>query len=162
MAARKRPPTGKLELNDEQKSEIRQAFELFDNGTGIIDAKELKVAMRALGFEPKKEEIKKMIADVDKDGANQLDFNDFLYLMAQKMSERDPKEEMLKAFKLFDNDDTGKISFANLKRVAQELGENLTDDEIQEMIDEADRDGDGEINQDEFMRIMRKTNLYKD
>eukprot|EP00042_Codosiga_hollandica_P018722 m.55591 g.55591 ORF g.55591 m.55591 type:complete len:153 (+) comp48887_c0_seq1:163-621(+) len=106
MAARKRPPTGKLELNDEQKSEIRQAFELFDNGTGIIDAKELKVAMRALGFEPKKEEIKKMIADVDKDGANQLDFNDFLYLMAQKMSERDPKEEMLKAFKLFDNDDT--------------------------------------------------------
>eukprot|EP00042_Codosiga_hollandica_P018724 m.55603 g.55603 ORF g.55603 m.55603 type:complete len:83 (+) comp48887_c0_seq3:163-411(+) len=70
MAARKRPPTGKLELNDEQKSEIRQAFELFDNGTGIIDAKELKVAMRALGFEPKKEEIKKMIADVDKDGAS--------------------------------------------------------------------------------------------
>eukprot|EP00042_Codosiga_hollandica_P018725 m.55610 g.55610 ORF g.55610 m.55610 type:complete len:90 (+) comp48887_c0_seq4:541-810(+) len=62
----------------------------------------------------------------------------------------------------FSGQSQGKISFANLKRVAQELGENLTDDEIQEMIDEADRDGDGEINQDEFMRIMRKTNLYKD
>ena len=76
------------------------------------------------------------------------------------MAERDPREEMLKAFRLFDDDETGKISFRNLKRVAKELGENMTDDEIQEMIEEADRDGDGEISEDEFMRIMRKTNLF--
>jgi len=61
------------------------------------------------------------------------------------------------AFCLFDDDATGKISFKNLKRVCKELGETLTDDELQEMIDEADRDGDGEINQEEFLRIMRKT-----
>ena len=54
----------------------------------------------------------------------------------------------------------GKISYKNLKRVAKELGENLTDEELQEMIDEADRDGDGEINQDEFLRIMKKSNLF--
>ncbi len=58
------------------------------------------------------------------------------------------------------DDETGKISFKNLKRVAKELGENMTDDEIQEMIEEADRDGDGEIGEEEFMRIMRKTNLF--
>ena len=79
----------------------------------------------------------------------------------------------MKAFRLFDDDETGKISFKNLKRVAKELGENLTDEEIQEMIDEADRgkiwyyiylicqtDGDGEINEEEFLRIMKKTSLY--
>uniref|UniRef100_A0A3Q4B1G0 EF-hand domain-containing protein n=1 Tax=Mola mola TaxID=94237 RepID=A0A3Q4B1G0_MOLML len=153
--------TPKPELTEEQKQEIREAFELFDtDGCGYIDVKELKVAMRALGFEPKKEEIKKMISDVDKDGTGKISFADFLAVMTQKMAEKDSKEEILKAFRLFDDDETGKISFKNLKRVAKELGENLTDEELQEMIDEADRDGDGEVNQQEFLRIMKKTCLY--
>ncbi|OBS74088.1 hypothetical protein A6R68_15373 [Neotoma lepida] len=118
------------------------------------------VAMRALGFEPKKEEIKKMISEMDKEGTGKMNFSDFLTVMTQKMSEKDTKEEILKAFKLFDDDETGKISFKNLKRVAKELGENLTDEELQEMIDEADRDGDGEVNEQEFLRIMKKTSLY--
>jgi Ca2+-binding EF-hand superfamily protein len=54
-------------------------------GSGTIDAKELKVAMRALGFEPKKEEIKKMISDIDKDGNGTIDFNEFLEMMTAKM-----------------------------------------------------------------------------
>ena len=54
------------------------------------------------------------------------------------------------------DDETGKISFKNIKRVAKELGENMTDEELQEMVDEADRDGDGEINEEEFLRIMKK------
>ncbi|XP_018572981.1 caltractin [Anoplophora glabripennis] len=151
----------KFELSEEQKTDIREAFDLFDNeGIGKIDAKDLKVAIRALGFEPKKEEIKKMIADIDKDGTGKISFDDFLELMSIKMAEKDSKEEIMKAFRLFDDDETGKISFKNLKRVAKELGENLTDEELQEMIDEADRDGDGEINQEEFLRIMKKTSLY--
>ena len=131
-----------------------------NNYSGTIDAKELKVAMRALGFEPKKEEIRKMIAEIDRDGSGTVDFNEFLAMMTTKMGERDSREEILKAFRLFDDDETGKISFRNLKRVANELGEKMSDEELQEMIDEADRDGDGEINQDEFFRIMKKTSLY--
>jgi len=48
----------------------------------------------------------------------------------------------------------GKISFKNLKRVAKELGENMTDEELQEMIDEADRDGDGEVSEEEFIKCV--------
>ncbi|NXU66839.1 CETN2 protein, partial [Horornis vulcanius] len=160
-AAPRKRSSPKLELPEEQQREIREAFELFDtDGSGSIDVKELKVAMRALGFEPKKEEIKKMISDIDKEGTGKISFSDFLTVMSQKMAEKDSKEEILKAFKLFDDDETGKISFKNLKRVAKELGENLTDEELQEMIDEADRDGDGEVNEQEFLRIMKKTSLY--
>ena len=91
--------------------------------------------MRALGFEPRKEEITKLINEVTASDKNvaasgKLSFDNFLSLMAAKMSEKDTKEEILKAFKLFDDDETGKISFQNLKRVADELGENLTDEEL--------------------------------
>uniref|UniRef100_A0A7N5JJZ8 Centrin-2-like n=2 Tax=Amniota TaxID=32524 RepID=A0A7N5JJZ8_AILME len=136
-ATQRKKTAPKTELTEEQKQEIREAFDLFDtDGTGNIDVKELKVAMRALGFEPKKDEIKKMILEIDKEGTGKITFSDFLGVMTQKMAEKDSKEEILKAFKLFDDDETGKISFKNLKRVAKELGENLTDEELQEMIDE--------------------------
>ena len=154
-------PKKRTELTEEQRQEIKEAFDLFDtDGSGSIDAKELKVAMRALGFEPKREEIKKMISDLDQEGNGVIEYNDFLELMTVKMAERDPMQEMMKAFRLFDEDDTGKISFKNLRRVAKELGENMTDEEIQEMIEEADRDGDNEISEEEFFRIMKKTNLF--
>ncbi|CAG04679.1 unnamed protein product, partial [Tetraodon nigroviridis] len=143
-SATQRKKSTKIELNEEQKQEIKEAFDLFDaDGTGTIDVKDLKVgafyntssvpqvAMRALGFEPKKEEIKQMIADIDKEGSGTIDYVDFLNMMTHKMSEKDSKEEIMKAFRLFDDDCTGKISFKNLKRVAKELGETLTDEELQ-------------------------------
>merc|ERR1711998_507316 len=118
------------------------------------------VVMRALGFEPKKEEIRKMVSDMDKDGDGTVDFDEFMILMSGKMGGKDAKDDIIKGFKLFDEDETGKVSFKNLKRVAKELGESMGDDELQEMIDEADTDGDGEINEEEFLRIMKKVNLY--
>merc|ERR1712110_287568 len=98
------------------------------DGSGSIDTKELKVAMRALGFEPKQEEIAKMIGDVDDDGSGTIEYPEFLKMMTFKI----------------------------LNRVPKELGERMTDEELQEMIDEADRDGDGEVNEEEFLgfRIM--------
>uniref|UniRef100_A0A8C0XCX3 EF-hand domain-containing protein n=1 Tax=Castor canadensis TaxID=51338 RepID=A0A8C0XCX3_CASCN len=103
--------------------------------------------------EIQKQEIKGAFDLFDVDGSGTIDVKEL-------KSEKDEKEEILKAFKLFDDDDTGSISLNNIKRVAKELGENLTDDELQEMLDEADRDGDGEINEEEFLRMMKKTSLY--
>merc|ERR1711982_162344 len=99
------------------------------------------------GFEPKKEEIAKMIGDVDDDGSGTIEYPEFLKMMTFKILNRDPKEEILKAFKLFDDDNTKKISFRNLKGVAKELGELMTGEELQEMLVEAGPVGDGEVNE---------------
>ena len=149
------------ELSEEQRQEIKEAFELFDTDkTGTIDYHELKVAMRALGFDVKKQEVLSIMKDYDRDNAGQIEYPDFLEIMTQKISERDPVEEIIKAFKLFDEDSTGRISLRNLRRVARELGENLSDDELQAMIDEFDKDGDGEISENEFLAIMKQTSIY--
>merc|ERR1712028_36624 len=80
-----------------------------------------------------------------------IEFGEFLEMM---MGEKDSREDIEKVFKLFDDDNTNKISFRNLARVAEELGENIEDEELQDMISQADEDGDGEINLDEFYSII--------
>ena len=93
---------------------------------------------------------------------NNIHFNSIslIHLVATKYAERDPEEEIKKAFTLFDDDHTGKISLRNMKRVARELGENLSEDELQAMIDEFDRDQDGEISSEEFLYIMKQSTMY--
>lgn len=148
----------KFQLTEEQQQEIREAFELFDtNKDGKIDPHEMKVAMRALGFDARRDEVVRLMEECcSRDGAGHLhiDLNDFTDVMTDKFSQRDPRQEMLKAFELFDENNTGKISLRSLRRVARELGENMTDEELQAMIDEFDKDQDGEINREEFLAIM--------
>merc|ERR1712096_417294 len=122
-------------LSEEQIDEIREAFSLFDgDASGAIDIRELKAAMRALGFEVKNDELKKMVTDVDNDGNGTIEFAEFLGMMTAKMGEKDTREDIEKVFKLFDDDNTNKISFRNLARVAEELGETVDDEELQDMI----------------------------
>ena len=78
--------------------------------------------------------------------------------MTEKYSLRDPSTEIAHAFSLFDSDHTGKIGMRSMRRIARELGENLSEEELQAMIDEFDRDQDGEINEEEFNYIMQQSN----
>ena len=68
----------------------------------------------------------------------------FYFEVTDWLLQRDPKEDLMKAFALFDDDQTGKISLRNLRRVARELGEDMSEDELRAMIDEFDTDNDGE------------------
>ncbi|OLL23723.1 Cell division control protein 31 [Neolecta irregularis DAH-3] len=143
------------ELAEEQRHEIKEAFELFDtNKDGAIDYHELKVAMRALGFEAKKPEVLKILHDNDRTGRGIISYDDFARVMTERIAARNPLDEVRRAFALFDDDNTGTISIRNLRRVAKELGENLDEEELEAMIAEFDLDQDGEINEEEFIKIM--------
>jgi len=85
------------------------------------------------------------LPQVDADGNGTIDFPEFLTLMARKMKDTDSEEEILEAFKVFDKDGNGFISAAELRHVMTNLGEKLTDEEVDEMIREADIDGDGQV-----------------
>ena len=149
-AKRRAHPRDRPELSDEQKQEIKEAFDLFDaDKDGSIDYHELKVAMRALGFDLKKAEVLKLLRDHDKTGHNLIEYEDFAKIskhctdnltngsntdihetVAERILARDPAEEIKRAFQLFDDDKTGRISLKNLKRIVRELNEHLDDDEL--------------------------------
>ncbi|XP_056165993.1 calmodulin-7-like isoform X3 [Syzygium oleosum] len=143
------------QLTDDQISEFKEAFSLFDkDGDGCITTKELGTVMRSLGQNPTEAELQDMINEVDADGNGTIDFPEFLNLMARKMKDTDSEEELKEAFRVFDKDQNGFISAAELRHVMTNLGEKLTDEEVDEMIREADVDGDGQINYEEFVRVM--------
>ena len=176
------------ELTPEEKQQAVEAFQLFDSDKmGQIDAHQLKVAMRALGFQVKKPEVLRLVEQHDVQRTGTIGQASFLEIMHQRISARDPEEELRKAFALFDEEGSGRISLRNMRRIAKELGEPLSDDELQArrardpavlrsmpphgnpcraippqaMIDEFDADQDGEISLDEFAAIMKSSSLYE-
>ncbi|GFN98968.1 calmodulin [Plakobranchus ocellatus] len=143
-------------LNEEQIAEFKEAFSLFDkDGDGTITTKELGTVMRSLGQNPTEAELQDMINEVDADGNGTIDFPEFLTMMARKMKDTDTEEELREAFRVFDKDGNGFISAAELRHVMTNLGEKLTDEEVDEMIREADTDGDGQVNYDGRSRGAR-------
>ncbi|CAI5467082.1 unnamed protein product [Closterium sp. Yama58-4] len=146
---------GDGQLSEDQIAEFKEAFSLFDkDGDGSITTKELGTVMRSLGQNPTEAELQDMINEVDADGNGTIDFPEFLNLMARKMKDTDSEEELKEAFKVFDKDQNGFISAQELRHVMTNLGEKLTDEEVDEMIREADVDGDGQVNYEEFVKMM--------
>ena len=124
--------------------------------SGKIDYREFKAAMRALGYEIKKIEVERCFKEVDKDLSHSITFEEFVKIVTPRLHPKNSKEEIIKIFKLFDDDNTGKISLKNLWRVASELGESIPDEELSDLIKEASRGNDGLIGFDDFYRVMKK------
>ena len=129
---------------------------LLPHCSGSIDTRELTAALSGLGFEAKNATVYQMIAKIDKEGSGQVDFHEFLELMAARVSDKDSREDVLKVFALFDAEGKGRITLRDLTRVAKELGETLSEAELLEMIERADSNGDGEVSREDFVEIMTK------
>ena len=112
--------------------------------------------MTSLGFESKSAAIFQMISDLDADGNGTIDFEEWLTLMTRRVSDKDSKANINKVFALYDDERTGFISVKNLRRIAQELAENISEEELQELITRADLDQDGLVSEDEFYSIMTR------
>ncbi|CAB4285622.1 unnamed protein product [Prunus armeniaca] len=142
-------------LTEQQIAEFQEAFCLLDmDGDGCITIEELGTALESLDQHPTEEELQNMIREIDADGNGTIEFGEFLHLMERKIKENEADAELREAFKVFDKDQDGYISPNELRHVMINLGERLTDEEVEQMIREADLDGDGLVNYDEFVRMM--------
>ena len=142
-------------LTDETINQFHYLFDLFDkDSSGTITTKELGTVMRNLGQNPSEEELKQLIREVDLNGDGTIDFKEFLCLMVKKMDDTDIDLELQDAFKFLDMDKDGYITSLELRNGMNNLGDEYTPEEAEEMIKEGDLDNDGKINYDEFMKII--------
>ena len=136
-------PTQKIE-------EFKKEFDLIDrNGKGSISADDLKRVMTAIGEAVTDEEIKNMIEEADLNTDGVVDFPEFAKMMQQRR-----KQNALAEFRMFDKDGSDTVSAQELKQVLKKFDVDISDETLDGMIKEADQDGDGSINYEEFMKIM--------
>jgi len=112
-----------------------------DLSNGTISVDELGSVLRSLGQNPTAAELRDMVNEIDVNGNGTIDFPEFLSMMARKCKDTDSEGEILEAFKVFDKDGSGFISAGELRHIMSNLGENLTDEEMAELIREAGGDG---------------------
>lgn len=119
-----------------------------------IGKNNFKLALKALGLELPRDQYIKLISRIQKDKNGLINKEIFIKEVQEVVSQTDDTNDMIKAFRLFDEDDTGKIDFNNLKNVAKFLGEQVSDQEIINMLNSADNDGDGQVSLTEFIKLI--------
>ena len=145
------------ELTEEQKREIKEAFSTFEE-TGI-ESDELKSAMQALGFDAKNPDVQKILDKLDKH-KKPLTFEEYMDVMIDKDENKDPEAEMKKAFKVLCEEGSDKITLKSLSKICTDLGEKISDEELQEMINEANKEQEDEVSEEDFIKIMQKTGMF--
>ncbi|XP_073396214.1 caltractin isoform X2 [Physcomitrium patens] len=134
-----------FDISNADKFEIRLAFELFDTRkVGRLCYRDMKGAMRALECDVKKAEVLKLMKQFSKDDNNEIDHEEFMQIIMRKYKEKDPEATIGKMWTVYDEEGRGKISIKNVRKVARDLGEPFTDEQLEAMITIFDRDGDGE------------------
>ena len=138
-------------------NEIKDAFELFDANDGRINAKEIRSAMQNIGFDEKNPGVYEVMTELDNPRNKNLGgatFNDFCQTVNNRIPERETTEDLRKVFNLFlDDPNATTTSLASIKRVADELGENIEELELSAMLNKASKSGD-KLTFEDFVAIM--------
>ncbi len=147
-------------LSNEEIEEIRQAFELFDSsGEGKLDPKELISSMKALNFDKENPTMFNIIADLDTIEAKKnggITFDEYVTSINMKLRDSQSKEGIRRIYDMFiDDPNSDTININSLRKVALELGENMNNDDLKDMLERTSSSGK-EITFDEFYEIMTK------
>ncbi len=146
-------------LSDEEIQDLKELFSSFDpNHTGTITTKNLESAIQSRDFILDQEELQFFINEADPEGKGTLDFAEFQNIMAAiSHSQRhyfNPEDEIIEACKAFDKDVSGKIAKEELKQAIMKIGEQVTEEEVEDLLKEANVDENGKVNYEDFVRMM--------
>lgn len=142
-------------------SELKEAFVIFDrDNDNKINMQELATVMRSIGFSPTQADLQAIQQEY---GNRLLDIGEVQNVISRRAPPPETEDSVRDAFRIFDKDGTGYVSASELRHVLTHLGEKLSDEEVDEMIREADITGDGQVNYDRefyFQFRLKKNSLF--
>ena len=143
------------EMNDPKTKELKEAFTMFDRDKdGLINYNELGNVLKSQGFTPTNQELLEMIADVDENEDDKINFEEFLILMHSRLKKADIENELNEAFSVYDKNGSGVISVREFKRIMNSLGEKICQEEIEEIIQKVDPKNRGSINYKDLTKLI--------
>lgn len=150
----------KDELEKDQLQMLRSTFDAFDvDRKGYIETDMISVILDMLGRQIVGDELQAVISEIDEDGNGEVSFDEFSNLVSKFLVEEEEDTaaiqlELKGAFRFYDKDGNGFITTEVLREILKELDDKLSDDELDNMIDEIDTDGSGTVDWDEFKAVM--------
>ena len=143
-------------IPEEKRKDYKNAFEIFDkNKDGKISKNDLENILRFFNINPSKEELNEMITEIDLDGDNNIEFEEFIIFMNKRNFETNTEDEILNAFKAFEKDIPNCISVADFEHILNYIPNSLTKEEIEEFIKSHDEKDSGYINYKDLIEEMK-------
>jgi Ca2+-binding EF-hand superfamily protein len=147
-------------LTESEIWEIKELFDQFDtDGNGTISVQEMRTALGGMGMNDN-QTINQIWAEVDKDRSGYIDLDEFITMLIGANQDTDSREDIRKVYSMFVGEDGGrvnsKIQLQHLRRIAKELNEQMSDEELMDLIQKADNDRDGAVDFEEFYGIMTR------
>ena len=143
-----------IKISSKELQEYQEAFNFFDlDHDGFVAVADIGKIMRSVGLYPSEAEL----MQISKSNRSKVDFNEFLSLAQRNLNEnRINEQQMREAFKMFDNYGNGLVNLMQMRNALQNLGEKLRDEEMDELLREADIDAEGNVNYEELVKILCK------
>ena len=154
MKSSKTPGLSRKELNS-----VRKLFRLFQDRNGTIDPHEVLASMQTLRLNEKNPVVYEIFEEFDtpENSRNRLDYDEFVDLLNEKLTDRDSQKALSRIYELFLGDSQGEtLTFEAIKKVSQDVGEEMSDSQIRELLERAGQNGK-ELTYDEFCAVMTKS-----
>ena len=151
------------EITPEQKKEIKETFEILDaDKENKLKMEDLKIALSALGFNVNNEEtnrIKKTF-QIKHGDKTYMTYPEFLEIVTLKLNDKYSQKDFKKIFEIATNGRKNKINHIVFKELADRFNENISDEQLDQIIKAADFDKDGVVGEKDFIKVLNRTHLF--
>lgn len=144
-----------FKISEKQLTDAHNTFNLFDKkGDGRVSTKELEKVFKSLALQINDEQLKEWADEMDEEAEGYLTWDQFKVLFERKIRMDEDERELREAFRVLDKGNKGTIPVEDLRWILKSIGDDFTEEELDDMIAETDTDGSGTVDYEEFKTLM--------